>query len=344
MKQEIGKIGLVAAGALALQIGSATIGLAQHLTPVDVLLPLPEGLAFTPMIVAREQGFFAEQGIDVTSSVADGSGYLAQQVVAGNRDFALMGAADAVVAFNRRDDVRVLFCNQVNNVYRIVARADTGITSMADLEGKSMGYTEPGGGESRLVSAAIAEAGLEVNRSITLLPIGPAGPQSLVALQNDTVQAYSSSFPDIAVLAASGIEWVDITPSRYSNVPGACMVTTEEVLATEEGMKTARALTTAWVEGQYYAIENPEAAFEMVCSAVESACENRDVAQALFVEAMNLITPPEGQRPGELRLSSWQTVVEILASTDTIASDLDVVPLISGENVEAVISAAYAGR
>ena len=36
-------------------------------------MPLPEGLAFTPMIVAREQGFFAEQGIDVTSSVADGS-------------------------------------------------------------------------------------------------------------------------------------------------------------------------------------------------------------------------------------------------------------------------------
>ena len=244
--------------ALALQIGVAGSALAQDPTSVDVLLPFPEGIPFAPMIVARDQGFFADRGIEVTTSVADGSGYLAQQVVAGNREFALMGASDAVVAFNRRDDVRVLFCNQVNNVYRIVARADTGITSMEGLEGKALGYTEPGGGESQLVSAAIREAGLENNRTITLLPIGPAGPQSLVALQEDTVQAYSSSFPDVAMLAVSGIEWVDITPARYSNVPGTCMVTTEEVLSTEAGMQTAQALTAGWVEGQYHAIENPE--------------------------------------------------------------------------------------
>ncbi len=255
-----------------------------------------------------------------------------------------MGAADAVVAFNRRDDIRVMFCNQVKNVYRIVARADSGITSMAGLEGHALGYTEPGGGESQLVAAAIAEAGLVVNQTIDLLPIGSAGPQSLGALQNDTVQAYSSSFPDVAVLAASGIEWVDITPETYSNVPGTCMVTTEEVLSTEDGMREATALSTAWVNGQYYTIENPDAALDLVCETVESACENQEVAAALFVESMNLITPPEGQRPGELKLSSWQTVVAILAASETVDADLDVEPLISGDNVQAVVEAAYAGR
>ncbi|MCI5040864.1 MAG: ABC transporter substrate-binding protein [Donghicola eburneus] len=338
------KTGAFLAAAFVAQLGAASGALAADPTEVNVLLPLPEGIPFASLIVARDQGYFADQGLEVATSVADGSGYLAQQLVAGNRDFALMGAADAVVAFNRRDDVRVIFCNQVNNVYRIVARADTGITSMEELEGKALGYTEPGGGESQLVSAAISAAGLKVNSSITLLPIGPAGPQSLVALQRDTVQAYSSSFPDVAVLAASGIDWVDITPARYSNVPGACMVTTEEVLATEEGMKVAQALTTGWVSGQYYMIDNPEAAYEMVCSAVPAACENGDVAQALFDEALNLVIPPEGQRPGELRLSSWQTVVEILASTETVPADLDVSPMISGERVEAIVASAYAGR
>lgn len=333
-----------AIGAMALQILTAGASTAQELTPVDVLLPIPEGIAFTPMIVAREKGFFAEAGIEVTSQVADGSGYLSQQIVAGHSDFALMGAADAVVAFTKRDDVRVLFCNQVKNVYRIVARADTGITSMAGLEGKSLGYTEPGGGESKLVGAAIDEAGLVVNDTITLVPVGAAGPQSLAALQNDTVQAYSSSFPDVAVLAAAGIEWVDITPAKYSNVPGACMVTTEKVLATDEGMSAAIALSSAWVQGQYYAIENGADSLDLVCSTIEAACENEAAAAALFAEAMNLITPPEGHRPGELTPASWQTVVEILASSDTVAADLDVMPLISGANVEAVIAAAYAGR
>lgn len=313
-------------------------------TSVEVLLPLPAGLAFTPLIVSQEKGFFADAGIDVTYAVADGSGYLSQQIVAGNVDFALMGAADAVVSFNKRDDVRVLFCNQVNNVYRIVATADSGITSMSGLKGKSLGYTEPGGGESQLVAAALAEAGLVENESITLIPVGPAGPQSLVALQDGTVEAYSSSFPDVAALASEGVEWVDITPAKYSNVPGACMVTTEEVLSTDEGMAAATALSKGWVDGQYFAIENYDAAFELVCDTIESACENRDAAEALYAEAMNLITPPEGQRPGELRLASWQTVVEILASSETVSADLDVAPLISGPQVETVVTAAYIGR
>jgi NitT/TauT family transport system substrate-binding protein len=344
MKRKISKTGVVLAAAFAAQLGAGSAALAADLTKVDVLLPLPEGIPFASLIVARERGYFADQGLTVATSVADGSGYLAQQVVAGNRDFALMGAADAVVAFNRRNDVRVIFCNQVNNVYRIVARADTGITSFEGLRGKALGYTEPGGGESQLVSAAIASAGLEVNRSITLLPIGPAGPQSLLALQRDTVQAYSSSFPDVAVLAASGIEWTDITPARYANVPGACMVTTEEVLATDAGMKVAEALTFGWVAGQYDMIANPDEAFGMVCAAVPAACENGDVSRALFDEALKLVTPPEGQRPGELRLSSWETVVEILASTETVPADLDVTPMISGGKVEAIMARAYGGR
>lgn len=344
MKPLIKYVSAIAAGALALSLGTVGVAQAQDLTPTEVLLPIPEGFGFTPLIVARELGYFADEGIVVSTAVADGSGYLAQQIVAGNVEFALMGATSAVVAFNKRDDVRVMFCNQVKNVFRIVARVDTGITSMEGLKGKALGYTEPGGGESQLVAAAIAGAGLEVNQTITLLPIGGAGPQSLVALQNDTVQAYSSSFPDVAVLAASGIEWVDITPETYSNVPGSCMVTTEKVLATEKGMNVAKALTTAWVRGQYYAIENEQAAFDLVCSAIESACENENVAAAFYKEAMKLIIPSEGHRPGELNPASWQTVVDILASSDTVSADLDIEPLISGDNVEAIIEAAYAGR
>jgi NitT/TauT family transport system substrate-binding protein len=314
------------------------------LSAVEVLLPIPAGLPFAPLIVGQELGFFEDAGIEVTYSVADGSGYLSQQIVAGNVEFALMGAADAVVAFSKRDDVRVLFCNSVNNVIRIVARADTGITDMAGLEDQALGYTEPGGGETQLVKAAIAEAGLTEGENITLIPVGGAGPASLAALQNDTVQAYSSSFPDIAVLASQGIEWVDITPGKYANVPGACMVTTEEVLSTDEGLAKAIALTKGWVDAQYFTIENLDDAYEIVCTTIEAACENPALAEALFEGSMELIVPPEGQRPGELRLSSWETMVEILSASETVDASLDVSPLISGDNVEAVVEAAYDGR
>lgn len=50
------------------------------LASANVLLPIPAGLAFTPLIVAQESGFFADAGLDVTYSVADGSGYLSPQI------------------------------------------------------------------------------------------------------------------------------------------------------------------------------------------------------------------------------------------------------------------------
>ena len=344
MKPLIRYASAIAVGTFAMSIGAVNSVYAQDLTQVEVMIPFPEGHSFSDLVIARANGYFAEQGIEVTSLVADGGGFVGQQLVAGNAKFGIIGAADIAVAYNRRNDVRVLFCGQVRNVYKIVARADTGITSMEGLEGKALGYTEPGGGEAKIVHAAISEAGLEVNKSIDLIPIGPAGPASLVALQNDTVQAYSSSYPDVAILAASGIEWVDITPERYSNVPGVCLVTTDEFMSTEEGLKTATALSVGWMNGLYHVLANPEESFDTICEVVDGSCENMPVAEAFFAQSYSLFTPPEGQLPGATSTSSWDTVVSILSGGGTVPADLDLSPLLSGDNLQAVTDAMYAGR
>ena len=86
-------------------------------------------------------------------------------------------------------------------------------------------------------------------------------------------------------------------------------------------MRTAQALTTGWVEGQYPRHREPRAGARggLHRRRVRLARTGRP-PKALFVESMNLIEPPEGQRPGELRLSSWETVVEILSSNDVVPS------------------------
>ena len=310
---------------------------------ITLLLPHPLGLSYPAEVNGVAAGFFEEAGANVTTEVADGSGYLGQQIIAGNVEFALMSAADAVVAFNVRDDLSVLLCSHVNNVYRIVTPTDSGITEIADLEGQSLGFTELGGGEVRIVNASLAEAGLVPNENVTLVPVGGAGPTSLTALQNGTVQAYASSYPDIAALRAQGIDWLDITSEKYSAVPGVCLTTTEEVLNTDAGMEKAIALATGWVNSLFDVIEDPAGALNDACEFLPAACENPEAAAALHEESVNLLIPDEGL-PGELRLASWETVVELLASSDTVPADMDVRPLISGENVEAVIEAAYAGR
>lgn len=311
--------------------------------PIEVLLPFPVGIPFTPLVIAQEEGYLEENGLDLTASVAEGSGFLGQQLIAGNVDFALMSAADAVVSYNADDRTRVLFCNQVKNVYRIVTPADSGITSVEELEGKTLGISAPGGGENQYVRAALAAAG--VQNDVRVLPIGEAGPQSQTALEDGTVDAYSSSFPDIAGLTAAGIEFEDITPDRYSNVPGVCMTTTQTVLDDEEGMELAKDLSKSWIDGMYFTLENEDEAFEIVCGAVPESCENEESATAFYNEALNVIRPDiEGQRPGLPQPEAWDTMVEILSESDTVPADLDVTDLHSGAGIDEVVDHAYAGR
>lgn len=309
---------------------------------VEVLIPFPEGMPFAPLIVGREKGYFDDNNVTVETSVADGSGFVTQQLVSGNVEFALLGSADVAVAASKRDDVRVIFCNQVNNVYRIMATEESGVTDINGLAGKAIGITEPGGGENQYVNAALADAGLESPGDIQVLPIGAAGPQTLSAIQDGTVQAYSSSFPDIASLTASGVKWVDITPEKYSAVPGTCMVTTQEVLDSEQGMADAKGLSKGWVDGQYYALENEQEAYDMICEEHPEACANPDAAQALFDEAMNVIRPDtDDQRPGEVERSVWDTVVEILSASEVVPADLDMTDVVSGSSIDEVVEFAY---
>ena len=337
---------LAAAAALALSLaacaGDATgdSGSAAPAGETEILLPFPEGLPMAPLTVAKEQGIFKKNGIDnLKVSVADGSGYVSQQLVAGNINFALMGSADVAVAASKRDDVRVLFCHQAHNVYRIGALADSGITDLAGLAGKTLGFTEPGGGENALVKAALADGGLK--ESVTTLPIGGAGPQSLSAIKDGKVQAYSSSYPDFVQLSAQGVKFVDITPAKYSSVPGTCMTTTQEFLDTDAGKKQAQAVTQSWIDAEYYVLDNKEAAFDQVCKAVPSACENKDAARALYEEAIAVMAPDEGNRPGDTTPEVWKTVVEILASSGTVPASLDLTKNVSGGDLQTIRDAVY---
>ncbi|GAA3621331.1 hypothetical protein GCM10022199_27290 [Marihabitans asiaticum] len=320
--------------------GDAGGGSGSTPSEVEILLPFPEGLPMAPATVAKEEGYFQEFGLEeVKISVADGSGYLSQQLVAGNVNFALMGSSDAAVAASKREDVRVLFCHQATNVYRIGAVAESGVNDLAGLKGKTLGITEPGGGENTLVKAALEEAGL--SEDVTTLPIGGSGPQSLSAIESGKVQAYASSFPDFASFKSEGIEFTDITPEKYAQIPGTCMTTTQEFLDSEGGKDQATAVAAAWIKAEEYTINDPEATLEIICSAVASACKNREAAEILFDEAIEVMKPHGDGRVGDTTAEVWATLTDTLAEADVVPAELDMSDKVAGGTVGEVREAAY---
>jgi NitT/TauT family transport system substrate-binding protein len=287
------------------------------------------------MLVAREAGYFDDEGLEVSTEETEGSGFVTQQIIAGNKDFGWAGADSIIIAASKDPRIRVVTCNQSQNIFRIVVNEGSDVTSVEDLAGKTLGYTEKGGGEEPLVKSSLADAG--ITDDVKLLPIGAAGPQSKNAIENGTVDAYASSYPDISSLTAEGMTFTDITPDKFSATPGDCLVTLDETLKDEGKAELAAKLGRAWTKGAIYGTANPEGGLDMNCKIVPDECEDPAFAKAYYDDTIRLLQPVDKSLTlGQLDPAGWKTTADVLLETGTIDKAVDVDTLIGAPEVKAV--------
>lgn len=73
---------------------------------VELLLSFRESFSWTPLLVARDQGYFREEEIEIATQETEGCGFVTQQIIAGNSDFGWAGADSDVIAFATEPDLR----------------------------------------------------------------------------------------------------------------------------------------------------------------------------------------------------------------------------------------------
>jgi NitT/TauT family transport system substrate-binding protein len=302
---------------------------------VELLLSFPESVIWSSLLVARDQGYFEEEGLEVTTQETEGSGFVTQQVIAGNADYGWAAADSDIIAYANDDRLRVVMCHQEQNIFRIVTPADSDIQSVADLAGKTLGFTEKGGGEEPLVRSALGDAG--ITDEVRQLPIGAAGPQSQTAIEDGTVDAYASSYPDISSLTAAGLEFRDITPEKFNGTPGDCFVTRQDVLEDPEKRKVVDGIARAWARGSLFTIENTERTLEIGCKAVPEECQDMQSARILVEDTAKFLQPiDEGAPVGSLFQEGWQTTADVLADTGAIDKPVDVTDLVASPEAQEI--------
>lgn len=300
-----------------------------------MLLSFHEGLAWLPLPVARDQGYFEDESLSLNVETANGSGYVTQQLVAGNVDVGWAGAGDAIIAYSKDQGVRALLCQPPGQLFQIVALADSGVDDVSDLKGKALGITEKGGGEEPIVNAALAEAGLDRMSDLDVLPVGAAGPQSLDALRSGKIAAYASSYPDIISLEAEGLELTNITPDALKGIPGDCLLTTQDVLDDDAKRDKIVKLARAWVMAGTFAQANSDAALDIGCDAYPADCTDTAFAK-LYVETfLELTAPAEGLDFGTVPVEDWRTTYDVLESSGVVEGGLDISALVEGEAIDA---------
>ncbi|OLE22820.1 MAG: hypothetical protein AUG44_23925, partial [Actinobacteria bacterium 13_1_20CM_3_71_11] len=132
-------------------------------------------------------------GYDATAAATGGSIDNLQRLAAGDVDIALTlaGAADDAFAgtgtwAGRPQPLRAL-ARTYDNYEHVIARSDSGITTVADMRGHRVSLGSPGSGTELIGKRLIAAAGLDPNKDVIALSMSL--PQSTAAILDGSIAA-----------------------------------------------------------------------------------------------------------------------------------------------------------
>ncbi|TFV67050.1 UNVERIFIED_ORG: thiamine biosynthesis protein [Bacillus sp. AZ43] len=168
-----------------------------------------------------EEGFFEDHGIEVTVETGQGGAALLPAVMAGQIDFATSNPVSLLQARGEDLDVRVIahwtssLSEGEGDINGVVARADSGIASAADLEGKTVAVNTLNGMGGLTIREAVRKDGGDPDAvSFVELPF----PDMPAALSGGNVDAVWVPEPFLGSLQAAGN--VVATYSSKESVPG----------------------------------------------------------------------------------------------------------------------------
>lgn len=301
-----GVTGLLAAAFIAVAGMPAT---AQSLTPVTFVQPSPSAINSFPVFVAIGEGYFADEGLEVTVESINGSGAVLQALSAGQAQFGRPGPGPILAARSR--DVDVVF------IYNVAARTNFGIVveegsefqKVEDLRGKTIGTGTADGAEVGFARNVLLGAEMKEGSDFTFLTVGDGGPATAAFTRGD-MSAYAASTADAAILNQRGLKVRDITPPEYQSFFGNGLATMGDTV--RNNPELVEKFGRAFARGHAFALDdaNREKVLAHLKAGNPQESEDPAFAAALFDAVRSKTIPIDaskglGYQPPEV-WEEWQ--------------------------------------
>jgi NitT/TauT family transport system substrate-binding protein len=271
-------------------LGAAGTALAQ--TPVTVVVPNPSAITFLPMWVAIGEGYFEEEGIDLTVEAVDGSSSVLQVLSSGQGQIGAPGPGPVLAAQARGVDAVFFYNLYPKSVFGLVVEEDSPVQSPEELKGEVVGIGTADGAEASFTRAILTDLGLKETEDYTFLPVGDGG-TATVAFMRDEVAAYAAAVSDAAILRSRGVPLREITPEKYLAFFGNGFAAMREYI--EANPAVIEGFGRAMVRGMKFALDpaNADAALDHAAVGNPQEGEDRDFARALLAAAAERMTPTD---------------------------------------------------
>ncbi|MBC7296013.1 MAG: ABC transporter substrate-binding protein [Dietzia sp.] len=286
--------------------------------PVSVLLdwsPNPDHVA---LYTAQQTGAYDEAGVDVTFMTPANTADAAREVSLGRADLAISYEPDTLIAAEQGLDVVSVAALIPTSLTSLIARTESGITTAADLEGKTVGLSGLASQQPTLDFIA-REAGIDPD-SIS----APNVQQSLnQALLTDQVDAIFGAFRNIEGVELTAQGDFVVMPATELGVPDYAelvIIANPSRLADDaDYAERVRAFLAGTAAGQATALDDRRAAIDSLTPETEGSYDP-DVLE-LMIDATLELLPEDGF--GQQSAEDWAAYARWMYQNGLLESEID---------------------
>lgn len=227
------------------------------LTPVTVgVIPIAPSAAVQ---LGINEGIFEKHGLDIELETGQGGAAMLPAVSSGGLDIAVGNPLSVILAQTKGLDIGIVSGythanKEGQDITGVVAAADSGIDSAADLEGKTVSVNTLNGQGDVTIKEAIAQDGGDPSK-VEFVEV--AFPDAQAQVANGNIDAAWMAEPFLTKALEAGMEVA--TYNYQETIPGlSTMVTFSSARFAEENPETVDAWRAAVAESLDHAQENPD--------------------------------------------------------------------------------------
>jgi len=289
----------------------------QKLTKVTLMLDWTPNTNHTGLFVAQENGYFEEQGLEVTINNPSSQGTLEQLVATGNMDFGVSQQEQVTTARISKLPVVSLAAIIQHNTSGIASLKSKNILNAKDFENKSYGgWGLPS--ETALLKALMKKENADFDK-INLINIGEADQVASLSKDIDLTWIFYGWAGIQAEMRNQELNMIwlkDIDPALDFYTP--VIITNEKMIA--EKPEIVSKMMNAISQGYEYSVQYPEQAADILIKyAPEADAE-------MIKKSQNWLSPQymsDAERWGEQKESVWQDYAAWLYNNQLVTEMLD---------------------
>jgi NitT/TauT family transport system substrate-binding protein len=293
---------------------AAAGGTASPLTPIRLPVGYIPNVQFAPLYVAMEQGFFREQGLDVTLDYSTELDSVSL-VGAGELPFAIASGEQVLLGRDKGLPLVYTLAWYQDYPVGVVSLKDASITTPADLKGKRIGIPMLSGASYIGLNALLTSAGL-TEKDVSLDVIGFTQLESLVSKRDEAVVVYAANEP--VQLEAKGYATNLLRTSDFNNLVGNGLVTNEDLI--RKNPELVRKMATAILQGILFTVDNPDQAYSISRKYVENLGENDPVQKTVLAKSIDMW---KSAKPGYSNSAAWENMQKVLLGMGLLEKPLD---------------------